>query len=1150
MTRGRREALLLGLTTVVVVLSLFQLPFLDASAAAQSADRPSAFCHVTDGAFTICPDGQREWSDVPFKFFPESNSYLYASQADLDPTRRTASSPVDTFMLMYDECGRTTPLGPDEFFLVSFKTVEVEDGRERLVHYNIHIFADGTIVFLEDGVLIPPGRAAEVEGQRGKVGFGPSPNCPIPHVIAEFQIELTAAGGHSYSPDPIFWGSTLPLCSVSITGGTPTMNVGERAEFTANVSGGGSPVTYQWTVQGDIIQEYSETTNAAWSTVAMQPADFQAQTISFYWKPDSTQRDPSNGGPLLRAIAVDVTAGTDRCSAQRTVNVERNNTDVNRQAEDFYTSNHSGRVLNEHQLWHNTFRFNTTTQGGALFFDFHREYISRFNSWRAEFGYPQVGIFNPVATIPTGVDIDHAMRSTNTPNNPKPSWFTVAGGTLGRQSNGRPCETTFGGGAGQRKLGDFSADRNLLGCATEDPFHNTTHVQIGGDMGGVLTAPKDPVFWRWHNFVDVISQERLGLTPPTVVYQSPFRLFRFITELPSVSVTLSQPVTGVMADDLTVNGAAATVVVGSGAGPYVFSGFIPPAFGPVIVSLAPGNIRNGSNELLLADSWTFTLLDPDGDDDGDGISNGDEIHVYLTDPTNPDTDGDGLPDAYEIAHPCLNPLFNDVHPHDMVGNPLPAHPEILEAFMNGTDPCVGFKAIRPGFTAHTLPGNDDGSTALEPIGLTANFFGTNYTAVYVNNNGNLTFDAPLGTFTPFPLTTTRRVIIAPFFADVDTSVGNVVTYGPGSVDGRPAFGANWPGVGCFSRNASVLDFFQVILIDRSDIAPGDFDIEFNYDQIQWETGQASGGNVLCQGGNAVRVGFSNGTGVAGSFFELAGSAIPGSFLDTNVLTGLIHNSQNSNQPGRYVFPVRAGRPTTARDGDGDGVPDDQDNCPSVFNPDQLDSNLNGIGDACEAPGLTHSTAAFLQALINGNTTVEPTPLLVSQEPTLTDQLVRIVDFRVSAGLTTSPLILTSNLVQSLVEAGTVAPSDAAELVAAVLQQVVSPPNISLASDGNLTRRADTFTVGVVFRNVGGSDANNVIIIDVRPVAPVTYNGPPVPIGEGSIPPGSSATQMLQFDVAGVATGAKVPFVVRGRYSDPSGQIFSFNAIISVNLIAP
>ena len=37
------------------------------------------------------------------------------------------------------------------------------------------------------------------------------------------------------------------------------------------------------------------------------------------------------------------------------------------------------------------------------------------------------------------------------------------------------------------------------------------------------------------------------------------------------------------------------------------------------------------------------------------------------------------------------------------------------------------------------------------------------------------------------------------------------------------------------------------------------------------------------------------------------------------------------------------------DGDGDGVPDGSDNCPSVPNADQLDSNGNGVGDVCEPP---------------------------------------------------------------------------------------------------------------------------------------------------------------------------------------------------------
>ena len=38
---------------------------------------------------------------------------------------------------------------------------------------------------------------------------------------------------------------------------------------------------------------------------------------------------------------------------------------------------------------------------------------------------------------------------------------------------------------------------------------------------------------------------------------------------------------------------------------------------------------------------------------------------------------------------------------------------------------------------------------------------------------------------------------------------------------------------------------------------------------------------------------------------------------------------------------------TGQDSDGDGVPDDEDNCPNTYNPDQADSDGDGIGDACE-----------------------------------------------------------------------------------------------------------------------------------------------------------------------------------------------------------
>lgn len=208
------------------------------------------------------------------------------------------------------------------------------------------------------------------------------------------------------------------------------------------------------------------------------------------------------------------------------------------------------------------------------------------------------------------------------------------------------------------------------------------------------------------------------------------------------------------------------------------------------------------------------------------------------------------------------------------------------------------------FTDNTLAANDDGSTGLVPIGFGINLFGLPYNDLYVNNNGNVTFTGPLGTFTPFNLLSTLIPIIAPFFADVDTrgAGSGLVQYGQDTLGGKNVFGVNWINVGYFGSHVDKLNSFQLIMTDRSDIAAGDFDFEFNYDKIQWETGDASGG-AGGLGGSCARAGWSNGVATA---FEIAGSASCGALLDTNASSGLIYNSLNSTVAGQYVFTVRNG----------------------------------------------------------------------------------------------------------------------------------------------------------------------------------------------------------------------------------------------------
>lgn len=195
-----------------ILLSRFAILFgvlVAASAIFAQGSGPSTFCHETDGGFTDCAPaapGLEEWSDVLGTTFAPG-TVLYADQADKHPTRSIPNgSGIDTLMLMYDEVQRTVPLLPGESVHVHFMTVD----EGKIVHYDVFIGNSGIQkVLIDDVEKIPM-----PSGLSGMAGFGPSPNNPIGHVMAELQIGLEAAGFTSeeccYSPDPAWWGSDVP----------------------------------------------------------------------------------------------------------------------------------------------------------------------------------------------------------------------------------------------------------------------------------------------------------------------------------------------------------------------------------------------------------------------------------------------------------------------------------------------------------------------------------------------------------------------------------------------------------------------------------------------------------------------------------------------------------------------------------------------------------------------------------------------------------------------------------------------------------------------------------------------------------------------------------------------------------------------------
>lgn len=215
--------------------------------------------------------------------------------------------------------------------------------------------------------------------------------------------------------------------------------------------------------------------------------------------------------------------------------------------------------------------------------------------------------------------------------------------------------------------------------------------------------------------------------------------------------------------------------------------------------------------------------------------------------------------------------------------------------------------VASGFDTSNLGTCDDCYSGAVALGFSANFYGTTYSSTYVSNNGYMTFGGGQDAYTPTGLGAgySGLPIIAPFYADVDTrgAGSGVTSYGTGTYAGHNAFGVNYPNVGYYNSETDKLNTFQAILVDRSDIAGGDFDIYFNYGSINWETGSASGGTDGL-GGTSAAVGFSNGSGDPGTYYQLPGSLVPGSFLDGGPYA--LSAGSNDGTPGQYLFEVRNG----------------------------------------------------------------------------------------------------------------------------------------------------------------------------------------------------------------------------------------------------
>lgn len=278
-----------------------------------------------------------------------------------------------------------------------------------------------------------------------------------------------------------------------------------------------------------------------------------------------------------------------------------------------------------------------------------------------------------------------------------------------------------------------------------------------------------------------------------------------------------------------------------------------------------------------------------------------------------------------------------------------------------------------GFGENYVDRNDDGYTSfidlssIFPNGI--NFFGTTWTGLYVNNNGNVTFGSGLSSFTPTSIGgSSTNPIIAPFWADVDTRDSNYSSTISGGfvtpTSGGNSMGSNltwydidtttntltvtWDDVGYYYYGTDKLNAFQLQLVSTGN---GNFDIVYRYEDINWTTGDASGGTDGL-GGTVARAGFSAGDGLNYYEFYFSGDQNFMLNLENNVLAG-------TEEAGVWSYHVNGGSVT------GMGLEDSDDEVSGTESSDIMDGRSGndtlyaGYGDDNVSGGEGEDTALYL-----------------------------------------------------------------------------------------------------------------------------------------------------------------------------------------------
>jgi len=175
--------------------------------------------------------------------------------------------------------------------------------------------------------------------------------------------------------------------------------------------------------------------------------------------------------------------------------------------------------------------------------------------------------------------------------------------------------------------------------------------------------------------------------------------------------------------------------------------------------------------------------------------------------------------------------------------------------------CGGY--FDPPGPSMAVTSSDDGWLSASPIALpfTFCFFGDNYTQVWMNNNGNISFNGGISAFSSTAFPSNGNEMIAAFWADFD--LGGAGTMHATITPTAAVF--NWVGAGYYSDQLDKLNTCQIVITDGVDPLVQGGNVAIHYDDMQWTTGGASGGTNGF-GGTPATAGANRGNNI--DFFQI------------------------------------------------------------------------------------------------------------------------------------------------------------------------------------------------------------------------------------------------------------------------------------------